>query len=208
MKDKLVRLFWVFIIGCVIGFFWESIVCLFNKGYIENRSGLIYGPFTPVYGAGALLYMLAASKTKNIKHMFFITAFLGGLIEYLFSFFQEILFNTISWDYSDVFLNINGRTSVLHMIVWGMLGVIFLKLIYPYINKVLDSVPRKLLYVGTWIMFIAMLLNVFISTFAGIRQDERSKNIPPSNIFEKFIDKSYPDERMDKIFTNKKIIKK
>ncbi len=38
------------------------IVVLFQKGYFESRQGLIYGPFTPVYGIGAIIYYLILRK--------------------------------------------------------------------------------------------------------------------------------------------------
>ncbi len=52
---------------------------------------------------------------------------MGGTLEYLCSFFQEILFGTISWNYSDLFLNLNGRTSILYCFYWGIIAVVFLK---------------------------------------------------------------------------------
>ena len=52
------------------------IVVLFQKGYFESRQGLIYGPFTPVYGIGAIIYYLILNNIKkdNKIKIFFITA--------------------------------------------------------------------------------------------------------------------------------------
>ena len=53
------------------------------------------------------------------------------------SYFQELLFGTISWDYSNLWFNINGRTSLLHCTYWGIGGVLFMKyvmLIYLYLQ--------------------------------------------------------------------------
>ena len=49
------RQFWVFVFGCVLGVAVEVLWCWLKTGTIESRSGLIYGPFNPVYGGGALL---------------------------------------------------------------------------------------------------------------------------------------------------------
>ena len=58
-KEKLIQelviIFWLFILGSILGYIFEMIVVLFQKGYFESRQGLIYGPFTPVYGMGILL---------------------------------------------------------------------------------------------------------------------------------------------------------
>jgi len=53
-KKKIVNeitvIFWLFVIGSIVGYIYEMIVVLVQKGYFESRQGLIYGPFTPIYG--------------------------------------------------------------------------------------------------------------------------------------------------------------
>ena len=63
MKDnklikEIMKIFWIFVIGCIIGYITEMIVVFVQKGFFESRQGLIYGPFTPVYGIGAVMYYL------------------------------------------------------------------------------------------------------------------------------------------------------
>ena len=57
--QELIIIFWIFMIGSIIGYLVEMAVALVQKGCFESRQGLLYGPFTPVYGAGAVLYYLA-----------------------------------------------------------------------------------------------------------------------------------------------------
>ncbi len=40
---ELIIIFWLFIIGSILGYIFEMIVVLFQKGYFETRQGLIYG---------------------------------------------------------------------------------------------------------------------------------------------------------------------
>ena len=49
------KLFWVFLIGCFLGVIIELIWCAVLYQKFESRAGLIYGPFNPVYGFGALV---------------------------------------------------------------------------------------------------------------------------------------------------------
>lgn len=93
------RLFWIFIIGSVVGFIYENILVLFQKGHFELRQGLLYCPLIPVYGVGAVIYELIVPKMKNTVEVFVDTMFLGGVTEYICSYLQEVLFGTISWDY-------------------------------------------------------------------------------------------------------------
>ena len=41
------KLFWIFLVGCVIGCLVEMLWCYLNEGFFESRQGLIYGPFFP-----------------------------------------------------------------------------------------------------------------------------------------------------------------
>ena len=49
------KLFWIFTIGCVAGVVLENIWYLLAFHRITNRVGLVYGPFNPIYGMGALV---------------------------------------------------------------------------------------------------------------------------------------------------------
>lgn len=121
LSFKIVKLFWIFLIGSFIGYIIETIVGIVQNGHLVSRQGLLFGPFIQVYGIGLVAYYLVMSKMKtrnNIK-IFLVSMILGGAVEYLFSYFQQKLFGTISWDYSNLLFNINGRTSLLHCLYWG-----------------------------------------------------------------------------------------
>ena len=59
------KLFWIFLVGCVIGCLVEMLWCYLNEGFFESRQGLIYGPFSPVYGLGAVLFTLVMYRFKH-----------------------------------------------------------------------------------------------------------------------------------------------
>ena len=211
MKDKNVKkeltiLFWVFIIGSIAGFIFEVTVVFFQKGHFELRQGLIYGPFIPVYGIGAMCYYIVLSKIKikNKVQIFLITMILGGITEYLCSFIQEKAFGTISWDYSYLPFNINGRTSLLHCIYWGIGGVLYITYVDPFLNKMIDKTNMKAFDLITIILSIFIVFDISISWMAADRQTERKNNIEPENRLDIFLDKNYPDEYMNRIFNNKK----
>ena len=130
---ELMIIFWLFIVGSILGCMLESVVVILQKGHYEPRKGLIYGPFIPVYGIGIVIYyfLLKNVDTRNKIKVFLITMLFGGIIEYLCSFFQEKLFGTVSWDYSNLWFNINGRTSLLHCTYWGIAGLIYAVCIKP-----------------------------------------------------------------------------
>lgn len=209
VKDKkvlnfIIKIFWVFIIGSVFGFFAEMMYALVYTRALEIRQGLIYGPFIQVYGMGAVAYYILMVKVKEPKQAFFYGMIMGGALEYLCSFFQEIFFGTISWDYSHLFLNLNGRTSILYCFYWGIIGVLFLKLIYPMLKKVEPLIYKKSIRIFTFFFILFMTYDIAISCMAANRQEARYKEIPAQNQVDEFLDRYYPDELLNKIYKNKK----
>jgi len=127
-------------------------------------------------------------------------------LEYICSFFQEIFFGTVSWDYSNSFLNFNGRTCLLYCTYWGIIALAFLKIVYPWLKKVEPFIYKKKFRIITIFLIVFMIFDITISCMAANRQKERHRNIPQKNSIDKFIDKTYPDEYVDRIYNNKKEI--
>lgn len=209
-KEKIVKelimVFWIFIIGSIIGYIFEMIVALVQNGHFESRQGIIYGPFTPVYGAGAVIYYLILNhmNVKSKFKVFLVTAVLGGIVEYMCSLLQEKIFGTISWDYSSLMFNLHGRTSLLHCTYWGIAGVIYIIYLDQFLEDLKEKINQNKLKAITVLFAFFMIFNISISCVAANRQLERRNNIPASSKLDEFLDKHYPDSYMDKIFANKK----
>ncbi len=199
------KIFILFMIGSIIGYIVEMIVALVQEGHLESRQGVIYGPFTPIYGVGIVIYYLCFSKikTRQKSKIFLISMLIGGIIEYLCSFLQEKIFGTVSWDYSNWILNINGRTTLIHCTYWGLAGLLYISLIEPIIPKIEEIIQKNTIRIVTVGVAILMVFNLTISSMAAIRQKERKYNIEATSNIDIFLDKNYPDEYMDKIFANK-----
>lgn len=203
--NEINKIFLIFMIGSIIGYIVEMIVALVQEGHIESRQGVIYGPFTPIYGVGIIAYYICFNKikTRDKKKIFIISMVLGGTIEYLCSFLQEKIYGTVSWDYSNWILNINGRTTLIHCTYWGIAGLLYISLIEPIIPKIEEIIQKNSVKIITGGVAILMVFNITISSMAAIRQKERKYNIQPTSEIDLFLDKNYPDEYMDKIFANK-----
>lgn len=199
---------WIFVIGCFIGCIWEMGLHYVKTGCIVSRSGLIYGLLTPVYGAGAILYMYTVGHFQKTLKIFSYSMIIGGSCEWLCSYLQELIFGTISWNYSSYFFNIGGRTSLFHATMWGLVGVLFVKILLPVFSYLIEQIPNQIGKVLTWGLLVFLIFDIFISFSASYRQTQRLNQIPAENKFQTFLDKTYPDERMNKIYSNKKIIQK
>lgn len=203
---KIVKLFCVFVIGSIIGYLLEMIVGFVQNGHFVSKQGLIYGPFSQVYGIGLVIYYLVIPNNKKNIEIFLISMFLGGIVEYIFSYLQETFFGTISWDYSNLLFNINGRTSLLHCIYWGIGGILFSKYIRPQIEKIDLLYPKMWFKVLIIFLAIFLLFDIIISSLACKRQEERKEGIEPKNNIEIFLDKTYTDEVLNEIYSNAKEI--
>ena len=206
--DKLIKIFWIFLIGSILGYGIEMIVGLVQNGHFVSRQGLLFGPFIQVYGVGLVVYYLVISnmKKKSYIKIFFITMLLGGIVEYLFSYLQETWFGTISWDYSNLLFNIHGRTSLLHCLYWGIGGVLFVRFILPLIRNLNEWCKNTNFRFITAFLVLFITFDIVMSGMAGSRQLERKNNIAANGYIDNFFDEYYPDEKLEQIYSNAKTV--
>lgn len=206
--QKLTKIFWIFLIGSIIGYGIEMIVGLVQNGHFVSRQGLLFGPFIQVYGVGLVAYYLVISniRKKSYIKIFFITMLLGGIVEYLFSYLQETWFGTISWDYSNLLFNIHGRTSLLHCLYWGIGGVLFVRFILPLIRSLNEWCKNTNFRFITAFLVLFITFDIVMSGMAGSRQLERKNNIAANGYIDNFFDEYYPDEKLEQIYSNAKTV--
>ena len=207
--NEIFKVFIIFMIGCILGYVVEMIVALVQNGHFVSRQGLLYGPFTPVYGIGILVYYIffRIVKNRDKKIVFISSMILGGITEYLCSYIQEKAFGTVSWDYSNWLFNIDGRTTLIHCTYWGFAGLLYVSYIEPLIPKIEEVVRNHKVKIMATSVAIFMVFNVAISSMAAIRQKERQENIAANSKIDVFLDNAYPDEYMDEVFENQKRVK-
>ena len=202
------KLVWIFIIGCIIGFVVETIWCYVQYGHFESRKGLIYGPFSPVYGFGGVLLTLSLYRLRERNGLlaFAASAVIGAAFEYLCSWFQEIVFGTISWEYGDTPLNLGGRTNFQYAVFWGLLGMIFIKHTYPFLSRWIERIPNRVGKILTWVLVVFLVLDMLISSLAVRRWTNRILGEPPANAASALLDRLYPDDMMEWIYPNMAVV--
>ncbi len=198
---KLVVLFFV---GAFVGDIIETIFCRITMGEWMSRSSVVWGPFSIVWGLAiaAATLMLYKYKDRSDGFLFLIGTGLGGAYEYLCSVFTEIVFGKVFWDYSDIPFNLGGRINLLYCFFWGIAAVVWFKLIYTRLSKVIEKIPVKFGKITTWILVVFMIANVLMSCFALTRYDQREKGIDAKQSWQVWLDKHYDDEKMMKIYPN------
>ena len=122
----------------------------------------MHGPWLPVYGFGGLIIYYVSSKISNSFLTGFVINFIFcGFIEYLISFFEEKIWNNRWWDYSNKFLNINGRICLLSLTFFGLMGSLLSLYAVNYIDKFYSFV-NNVIVVNVFVLFVIDLLYNFI----------------------------------------------
>lgn len=122
-----------FFLYSLIGWFYESTVCLLLKERrLINRSFLL-GPYCPVYGCGAVLCYLLLGSIENPFMLFLSAAVLCSVLEYVTGYGMEKLFQAKWWDYSHLPLNLHGRICLYGAVFFGTANVLICKKIQPRI---------------------------------------------------------------------------
>lgn len=190
--DKLV---WVFLISALLGDIIETFYCRFVGGTWMSRSSVIYGPFSFVWGIGAVVLTVCLMRFKDKEDRWVLLAggILGGAFEYMCSVFTEIVFGKVFWDYSHMPLNIGGRTNVLFMFFWGILGLVWVKIAYPPLDRLIEKFPPVAAKVATWLIVVLMVFNGVFTMLVMNRYNTRQTRPQPANVLEQFIDETYDD---------------
>ncbi|MGN1343925.1 MAG: putative ABC transporter permease, partial [Traorella sp.] len=205
--DKIV---WIFLITSLLGALIEMVFCRLNGYPWMSRSSLLYGAFSVVWGLGAVLLTIILQPLigKEDRYTFIAGFFIGGVYEYLCSVFTEIVFGTIFWDYSGIPLNIGGRVNVLFCVFWGVLAVLWVKILYPLLDKTIEMIPPIAGKIITWVVLIFMICDGLLTSSALIRYNERQTNPTSKNFYDDFLDNTYDDEWMANRWPNMKFTKK
>lgn len=197
------KYFWIFFICCFLGVVIETVFCLVTTGRLMQRTGLVWGPFNLIYGIGAVLLTACLHRfvTKNDRWLFLGGAVLGGAFEYFCSWLQETVTGTVSWDYSNYPLNINGRINALYCLFWGILALVWMKELYPRLNGWIErSVSNRYGKAITWLLVAFMLANSLVSGAAVMRWQQRYDGVPATQTWQTAMDEAYPDDVLSKIY--------
>lgn len=141
-KQKKVLYFFVY---AFLGWVLETIYCVVTLG-VFNKRGFLYGPICPIYGFGAIILITCLENIKTNKiGKFFISLIAFTTFEYVVSVVLESLFGLRWWDYTNEPFNFQGRISLAFSIAWGVIGVVFIEEIHPFVKK---KVERYILLIS------------------------------------------------------------
>ena len=187
---QLNRYLTAYFVFSVLGWIWESIYCTIKERKWQNR-GFLYGPLCPIYGFGSIIALLVYDLISlGIVHQLswwmtlIVGFFLSMILEYPTSYILEKLFHARWWDYSDLPLNINGRTCVITSLGFGIGAIIIMNYLIPSYEQALVIIP-------------ASIIAIFCVIFVAIHSSDITLTVSHLTNFQKNIDE------MEEIFQSK-----
>ena len=196
---QLNRYLTAYFVFSVLGWIWESIYCTIKERKWQNR-GFLYGPLCPIYGFGSIIALLVYDLISlGIVHQLswwmtlIVGFFLSMVLEYPTSYILEKLFHARWWDYSDLPLNINGRTCVITSLGFGIGAIIIMNYLIPSYEQALVIIPASIIAISC-VIFVAIHSSDITLTVSHLTNFQ--KNIDEmEEIFQ-----SKMTETVDKIF--------
>lgn len=155
-----------------MGWCLETIYAIAVLGHFVKR-GFLFGPICPIYGFGAILLILTLKNVKGKNITKFLVAMIAfSIFEFIASWILEILFHQRWWDYSNAFLNIQGRVCLSFSIVWGIIGVLFINYLHPFVEKQTEKLLRKISFplqrTMIYLLTIILIVDVVFSSVKNL----------------------------------------
>lgn len=212
IKLNYFNLFWVFFVCSVLGLILEEVwhMVVVDPGVYQDRAGMLFGPFSPIYGFGAVLMTMALNRfyKKNPLIIFLVSALIGGAFEVFVGWFMQTSFGLVSWSYSHIRLFgmpdpiavlTGGRTCTPFACMWGLGGLIWIKVLLPRLLKLINMIPWKRRYSATVILTAVMLIDG-VMTLQSLdywyqRVNGTVRNIPVAQFYDKHFDNEYMENR-------------
>lgn len=170
-----------FVVFSCVGWIWESIYCTIKEQKWANR-GFLYGPLCPIYGCGCVIVLAVSQMIDSgilpqltTPQVFIAGFFVSMVLEYPTSWILEELFHARWWDYTDVPLNINGRTSVPTSLAFGVAAVLVMNVLMPICNDALAGIPD-------WLM------NLLALVFVGVLSMDVTLTVSAITNFQRYVD--------------------
>ena len=196
------NLLWMFVIASVIGLGVETVVAAYMDGFVKDRAGLVWGPFSPLYGLGAVLMTLALNdlKGKSPLLIFAVGAVVGGATEFSAGWFWKNAFGIVAWSYIDRPLNFGGYTCVEMMVVWGLAGLAWVFAGLPLVMRLIELIPMRWRTPLTVAMAAFLLADALFTVASFNFWFERLAGKPPETPIQLFFDEHFGNEWMAQRF--------
>lgn len=162
----------------------------------------MWGPFSPIYGVGAVLMTLFLHRLRhrNWLLVFLAAALLGGTFEWCAGTVWQDAFGFVAWSYQDQPFNIQGKTCLGIAVVWGILGVLWIKVLMPVTVRVAELIPERARTTVTAACFAFAVVDAVVTVSAFGFWFDRQVGMPVDTPLRQFFATWFGDEFMSTRF--------
>ena len=160
--DSLCYLFLIFLTGCLVGWIYEEIFYWVTEGMLRNR-GILYGPWLPIYGVGALsIYAMKPVKNQPVL-LFLLCAAVSGIVEYIIGYAGLHFFGLRLWDYRGLLLNIDGIICLRSVLSFALMGLIFHYRLEPAAERMVKKLHPGIVHNTCLFLLLLFLADCVLS---------------------------------------------
>ena len=199
----------IFFLGSMAGLLIEEVWMLVSAGLTESRVGLVWGPFSPLYGLGAVLLtwlsFFLRSRGAVGWQVFLVSAVVGGALEQFAGWSMSTFFDAESWTYLHLPDHITQWVAWRFLAAWGVLGLVWCRAVMPRLLYQIGMPTTRRQAVFVTLVAVYLVADVAMTLACFDRKADRDAGEPPSNAFEQWVDTNYNDEFISSRFENLKI---
>ena len=148
------RVAFYFVIFSFLGWIWEVFLSFTTTGVFINR-GMLFGPWTPIYGFGGIGVLLLSKKFKKPWQLFLAAFIISGVLEYLTATILEEIYGAKWWDYNMLYFNIQGKICLEYLLAFAVVVCLAVYLVVPKIDILFRKINPKIM---TIILIVILLL--------------------------------------------------
>lgn len=168
-----------FLMYAIVGWAYEVFleVVVYQWGYSDR--GVLFGPYCPVYGVGALAFLLCFHKLMAKKEPRWfrwikpLIVFAGCMvvataIELATSYILEAITGAWPWQtYVDYAINFQGRIALSPSVRFGLGGVLFLYVLQPLFERLVGCMSQETLNRVSTLLAILFVLDCALTVITG-----------------------------------------
>lgn len=160
-----------FMFFSISGFIFETLIGLITNN--SFNSGILKGPYTPIYGIGILIIIYGSDYVFKHLHLkkYQETIIVMGLLFFTITILEliggiliELIFDKVFWSYKSLKFNYGHYISLETSCIWTILGII----VYyckNFLFKLIDKIPNIICYI-----FLIIFITDIFYTLSTIKK--------------------------------------
>lgn len=153
-----------FLFYSALGGIAETLYRYITEHQLYGVHGFLHLPILPIYGVGALLVIiLLGPRIKNPFYLFILAALLASVVEFVAHWLIEVIFGVWIWGYEHNAFNLFGRISLVSSVAFGLVSLLIIYFIHPFIIKVVKKIPKKIMIPVSALVLVVLLTDIVLS---------------------------------------------